>query len=86
MRGSTPSRATASATSARPSGGSTSTAKRIRGYAGRDPELRALVAELEAEAQHFTAPMPAMALKEAHFNASNTARSRDLTGKALRRS
>ena len=52
---------------------------------GRDPELRALVGELESEAQEFDAPMPAMALKEAHFNASNTARSRDFTGKALRR-
>ena len=55
----------------------TSTAKRIRKYAGSDPELRALVAELEAEAQRFAAPMPAMVLKEAHFNASNMARSRD---------
>lgn len=61
------------------------TAKRIRGYAGRDQELRALVDELESEAHDFAAPMPAMALKEAHFRSSTMARSRDVTGKALRR-
>jgi Ca-activated chloride channel family protein len=61
------------------------TAKRIRGYAGRDPEMRTLVSELESEANDFAAPMPAMALKSIHFSSSNLARSRDFAGKALRR-
>jgi Ca-activated chloride channel family protein len=64
----------------------TATAKRIRQYAGRDAELRDLVAQLEAEAQHFNAPMAAYSLKEAHFNASTMARSRTVTGRAMRRS
>ncbi len=62
----------------------TSTAKRIRKYAGRDKELRALVAELEAEAQHFAAPMPAQLLKQVHFASANVARSRDVHGRACR--
>ena len=63
-----------------------STAKRIRQYAGKDTELRELVTALEAEAQQFAAPMAAYALKEAHFDASNLARSRTATGTAMRRS
>jgi hypothetical protein len=63
----------------------TATAKRIRQYAGRDAELRDLVAQLEAEAQHFNAPMAAYSLKEAHFNASTMARSRTVTGRAMMR-
>jgi Mg-chelatase subunit ChlD len=62
------------------------TAKRIRKYAGRDQELRALVAELEDEAQRFAAPMAPRALKEAHFSSHAMARSRDVTGRAMRRS
>jgi Ca-activated chloride channel family protein len=60
------------------------TAKRIRKYAGRDPELRALVAELEAESQRFAAPMSAPLLKRAHFASANVARSRDEMGRARR--
>ena len=63
----------------------TSTAKRIRAYAGKDKELRELVDQLESEAQQFNAPMAAYALKEAHFNASTMARSRTNTGRAMRR-
>ncbi len=62
------------------------TAKAIRKYAGRDLELRELAVELESETQRFNAPMPAYSLKQAHFDASNVARSRDITGRALRRS
>ena len=62
------------------------TARRIRNYAGRDPELRALVGELESEGDTFAAPMPPMALKEAHFASANVARSRDSHGRSRRRS
>ena len=61
------------------------TAKRIREYAGHDERMRELVAELSAEAETFSAPMPALALKEAHFAGSNMARMRSMTGQALRR-
>jgi len=60
------------------------TAKRIRSYAGRDDQLRALVRELEAEAEQFAAPMPALALKEAHYSSSNLARTRTVDGRAMR--
>ncbi len=61
------------------------TAKAIRKYAGRDPELRGIVAQLESEAQHFSAPMAPAMLKEAHFAASNMARTRDISGRAIKR-
>ena len=60
------------------------TAKRIRGYAGRDPELRALAAALEGETPQFAAPMAAHMLKEAHFASANLARSRDIQGRSLK--
>jgi Ca-activated chloride channel homolog len=60
------------------------TAKRIREYAGRDSRMRELIAELSAEAETFAAPMPAMALKEAHFAGSNLARMRSVSGAALK--
>ena len=81
----TRSRSTAPATSTRPRGGSTRP-RSGSAYAGRDRELRALVAELEAEAQHSTPRWPRMASRRPTSTRSNTARSRDLTGKALRRS
>ncbi len=61
------------------------TGHRIRAYAGRDPELRGLVGELAAEGDTFAAPMPAMALKEAHFASANMARTRDSQGRSLKR-
>ena len=60
------------------------TAKRIRKYAGRDADLRALVAELEREMARFAAPMQARLLKEVHFASANVARSRDVLGRACR--
>ncbi len=63
-----------------------STAKRIRTYMARDRELRRIVDELEAESSRFSAPMPAMMLKEAHFASANVARSRDVSGRSMRRS
>ena len=61
-------------------------AKRIRSYAGRDPEMRALVAELELDASNLSAPMPAAALKEMHFRSYASAKMRMPDGKAFRRS
>ena len=55
-----------------------------RKYAGRYPVLRALIDQLEAQAQQFAAPMPARLLKEAHFASANVARSRDAMGRSLR--
>jgi Ca-activated chloride channel family protein len=60
------------------------TAKRIRGYAGRDARMREIVAELSAEAERFAAPMPSMMLKEAHFASSTLARMRSASGQALK--
>ncbi len=62
------------------------TAKRIRGYAGRDPELRGLIAALEGETSLFAAPMEARMLKQVHFESANAARSRDAMGRSLRSS
>jgi hypothetical protein len=61
------------------------TAKRIRRYAGHDPELRAVVAGLEREVGRFEAPMAPAALKVAYAGASYAMRSRDFDGKALKR-
>lgn len=60
------------------------TGRRIRAYAGRNPKLREIVGELEGEGQTFSAPMPAMALKEAHFASSNLQRTRDVLGRSRR--
>ncbi len=61
------------------------TAKRIRAYAGRDPELRGMVGELEAEQPVLAAPMPELARKQMHFASANVARTRDAAGAAIRR-
>jgi Ca-activated chloride channel homolog len=58
------------------------TGRRIRVYAGRNAKLREIVGELEAEEQQFSAPMPAIALKEAHFASANLARTRDALGRS----
>jgi len=60
-------------------------ARRIRGYAGRDRELRDLVHELEGEADRFARPMAPAMLKEAHFSSVNALRSRMPSGEAMRR-
>lgn len=59
-------------------------ANRIRGYAGRDPELLGIVAKLEGDLMEFSAPMPEQSRKTHHFAASNMARSRDVQGRATR--
>ena len=60
------------------------TARRIRGYAGRDPMLRELVVELEGEADRLVAPVAAPLLKQMHFASANVARSRDAQGRSLK--
>ena len=60
------------------------TARKIRGYAGRDPMLRELALELEGEAQRFAAPMAPSLLKEAHFASANVARCRDASGRSMK--
>jgi Ca-activated chloride channel family protein len=62
-----------------------SVAKRIRGYAGQDPELGRIVASLESDSTALAAPMPAAALKSMHFASYTTTRSRTAQGKATRR-
>lgn len=62
------------------------TAERIKAYAGNDPVMRGLVAELEQEQVTFAAPMAAHALKSMHFASSNLARSRNASGQSVKRS
>jgi Ca-activated chloride channel family protein len=61
-------------------------AKRIRSYAGRDMEMRALIAELEDDAHNLSVAMPAAALKEMHFRSYASAKMRMPDGAAFRRS
>jgi hypothetical protein len=60
------------------------TARRIRGYAGRDPELRAILGELEGELQMFAAPMMEMDRKHAYASSSYLMNSRMADGKAMK--
>jgi len=60
-------------------------ARRIRGYAGDDPELQDLVRELEREQVQLSMPMQASELKVMHAQASYTQRSRDVQGRAVKR-
>ncbi|MEO6350451.1 MAG: VWA domain-containing protein [Candidatus Limnocylindrales bacterium] len=60
-------------------------AKRIRSYAGRDSEMRSLLAELEGEGSMVAAAMAPAALKEMHFRSYASAKCRMPDGKAFRR-
>jgi len=62
-----------------------STAKRIRGYANGDPELRQLVDSMILEEERFSAPMAEPARKSAHYAAANLLHSRDPQGRSVRR-
>ncbi len=62
------------------------TAERIKAYAGSDPVMQGLVAELEDEQVTFAAPMAPQALKSVHYASSNLARSRNATGQSVKRS
>jgi len=57
-------------------------ARRIRDYAGDDPELNALVMDLQGEQVQLSAPMAPAALKEMHYRSSYAQRGRDVEGKA----
>lgn len=59
-------------------------ARRIREYAGDDPELTSLVAELAADEQRWAAPAPEMTRKAAFAAANYTMRSRGPEGRASR--
>jgi hypothetical protein len=48
--------------------------------------MRALLPELEGEAELFRAPVAPALLKKVHFASANVARSRDMSGRAMRRS
>ena len=61
------------------------TARRIRAYAGADAVLRGVIDDLATERVVFAAPMAEPRLKEAHFASANMLRSRDATGRAVKR-
>jgi Ca-activated chloride channel family protein len=63
----------------------TDVAKRIRSYAGQDPEMRALVAELETGVREVASPMAEGARKQMFFASYATAKRRTVDGKAMRR-
>src|SRR5262245_36223485 len=62
------------------------TARRIRAYADGDPELLAIAGELEKDEIGYSAPMPAMAMKMAHFASVSLTSGRTKDGKAHRSS
>lgn len=59
-------------------------AKRIRGYSGRDTEMRGLIARLESDATTLAAPMAPAAAKAMYFASYADARTRTHEGKAVR--
>ncbi len=61
-----------------------SVARRIRDYAGRDAQLREIVAELDLESDQMAAPMAELARKQAFFASANMARMRMPDGTATK--
>lgn len=61
-----------------------STARKIRGYAGPDPELRAIADGLLSEAELFGQVMHERSRKQAYAMSANVMMSRDLQGRARR--
>jgi Ca-activated chloride channel family protein len=61
------------------------TARRIGAYAGADRVLRGVIEDLATERVVFAAAMAEPRLKEAHFASANMLRSRDATGRAVKR-
>jgi Ca-activated chloride channel family protein len=61
------------------------TARRIAGYAGNDPEMLGLIDSLTREQVMFSAQMAEPSLKAAYYQSSNTMRSRDTSGKSIKR-
>jgi hypothetical protein len=61
------------------------TAARIADYAGSDPEIRAVLAMLTEEQVVYAAPMAEPNRKRAHFASANMLRSRDTSGRSVKR-
>ena len=61
-----------------------STARRIRGYAGDDPELQRIMSELRTESEQFHRAMPERMRKQHYASSRQHMRSRDVEGKAKR--
>ena len=59
-------------------------ARRIRDYAGRDAQLREIVAQLEQETELMAAPMAELSRKQAFYASSTMARMRTFDGKATK--
>ena len=59
-------------------------ARRIRDYAGRDAQLREIVAELDRETDLMAAPMAELSRKQAFYASANVARMRTFDGKAMK--
>jgi Mg-chelatase subunit ChlD len=59
-------------------------ARRIGHYAGSDPGLQGLVAQLDEDGLSFAAPLPEMARKQTFFAASAVLRHRDVEGRSRR--
>jgi Ca-activated chloride channel family protein len=62
-----------------------STGKRVREYAGRDPELLGIADTLLEEEALYAAPMAESSRKQRYFASANLARSRDAQGRAVKR-
>ena len=60
------------------------TARRIRGYAGRDAELRAILADLEREVDELAVPMMELSRKLMYADSSYRMRSRMASGQAMK--
>jgi hypothetical protein len=56
----------------------------MRRYAGRDRVMCALIEELSDQAVQLDRAMPVPLLKEVHFTSHAMARSRDMSGRAMR--
>jgi Ca-activated chloride channel family protein len=61
-----------------------STGKRVREYAGRDPELLRIADTLLEEEAVYAAPMAESSRKQRYYASANLVRSRDAQGRAMR--
>ena len=61
------------------------TRARIEGYAGDDPAMRSLLDTLAEEEVVYAAPMAELSRKRLHFASANLLRSRDGSGRSIRR-
>ena len=61
------------------------TARRIRGYAGHDPEMRAIIDALTQEQVMFAGHVAEHSLKQVYFASANVQRCRDASGRSVKR-